>query len=283
MSQQALAIDSLSAFLDRYPRLFVLTGAGISAPSGLPTYRDEQGNWLYRTPIQHSEFLQQENTRKRYWARSILGWPAVRDARPNAAHQVLAQLEQQGRVELLVTQNVDRLHQRAGSRRVIDLHGRLDRVRCLDCGQLLERESLQRRLKAENPDFLRHGAGPRPDGDTDVPEPLVDDFRLPHCSQCSGTLKPDVVFFGGNVPRARLDSCITALRKADALLSIGSSLTVYSGFRFCRQAEKQGTPIAIINPGSTRGDPLASLKVNLTAEAALDSLPSQATASIRFR
>jgi NAD-dependent SIR2 family protein deacetylase len=263
---------ALLSFLDTHPRIFVLTGAGISAPSGLPTYRDRQGNWLYRRPIQQNEYLQQETTRKRYWARSMLGWPAVRDAAPNEAHEILADLELQERVELVVTQNVDRLHQRAGSSRVIDLHGRLDRVRCLTCGDLSERESLQQQLETDNPAIRGSGAEPRPDGDFELSALQLKNFRLPHCRKCSGTLKPDVVFFGGSVPKGRVDSCISALQQADALLAIGTSLQVYSGFRFCRMAAEQKKAIAIINPGDTRADKLATLKVSLPATSALQGL-----------
>lgn len=239
----------------------------------MPTYRDGNGTWLYRRPIQHNEFIRDENVRKRYWARSLLGWPAVRDAVPNDAHTAIAALEAKGHLELLVTQNVDRLHQRAGSRQVIDLHGRVDRVRCLDCDHLTERESLQRILTEANPHFLLDvTADIRPDGDRDLPDEHLAQFRLPLCSRCRGTLKPDVVFFGGSVPRARTDSGYAALTRADALLAVGSSLQVYSGYRFCRHAAAQGKPIAIINPGRTRADDLAQLKVALPAAAALQAL-----------
>ena len=150
MNHAVTCADQLAAFLLRHPRIAVLTGAGVSAGSGIPTYRDGDGRWLYRKPIQHRDFLSDELTRKRYWSRSMLGWPHVRDAAPNGIHRRLAQLEENGRVELLITQNVDRLHQRAGSQKVIDLHGRLDRVRCLDCGNLEEREAIQNQLLAQN-------------------------------------------------------------------------------------------------------------------------------------
>jgi NAD-dependent SIR2 family protein deacetylase len=272
MKQPATNTASLAAFIERHPRLFVLTGAGVSAPSGLPTYRDERGQWLYRRPIQHNEFLQQEHTRKRYWARSMLGWPAVRDAKPNNAHKALARLEREKKIVLLVTQNVDRLHQRASSRRVIDLHGRLDRVRCLDCGDLLEREGLQEQLKAANEQAWSESSRQRPDGDRDIPDSALEQFRVPACQHCDGILKPDVVFFGGNVPRARLQSCVSALEQSDALVAVGTSLQVYSGFRFCRLAAKQGKPIAIINPGHTRADNLACLKLECSAQSALQAL-----------
>lgn len=271
--------DSLAQFLARHPRVVVLGGAGISAPSGLPTYRDRDGTWQHRTPIQHRDFLRDHATRQRYWARSMVGWPVMRDARPNAAHHQLAALEHAGHVELLITQNVDRLHQRAGSRRVIDLHGRLDRVVCLDCASVTEREALQSRLLAMNPDLCIAPGTPRPDGDRDLPDSELAGFRVPACTRCQGMLMPDVVFFGGTVPRARVDSAMEALGRADALLAIGSSLQVYSGYRFCRQAAALGKPLAIINPGPTRADPLASLRLFLGAGEAL----AQATDSMRLR
>lgn len=270
---------SLAHFLDRHPRLVVLGGAGISAASGLPTYRDQQGTWQHRKPIQHRDFLRDQRTRQRYWARSMVGWPAVRDARPNDAHRRLATLERAGHVELLITQNVDRLHQRAGSTRVIDLHGRLDRVVCLDCASIIEREELQLRLLALNPALCMGPGTPRPDGDRDLPEHVLANFAVPDCKRCQGMMMPDVVFFGGTVPRARVDSAMDALRRADALLAIGSSLQVYSGYRFCRQAAALGKPVAIVNPGPTRADDLAALRLHQSASEAL----AQATDSIRLR
>ncbi len=264
-------IEALSAFIRQHRRLVVLSGAGISAESGIPTYRDDSGRWLYRTPIQHGDFLNDAATRRRYWARSMAGWPVLRNAQPNPAHHALARLESRGRIELLITQNVDRLHQRAGSRRVIDLHGRVDRVRCLDCGAISEREALQHWLEHHNAPLKAAGEA-RPDGDSDIPEHSLADFQVPPCGQCAGVLIPDVVFYGGNVPKARVDSCRTALDRAGALLVVGSSLQVYSGFRFCRLAHAAGKPIAIVNTGATRGDALASLRLQLPAAQALEGL-----------
>jgi NAD-dependent SIR2 family protein deacetylase len=256
-------LAALLAFLDRHPRVVVLTGAGISAASGIPTYRDRQGTWLHSRPITHQDFTSSETARSRYWGRSLAGWPAVRDARPSRAHLALAALERAGRVSLLITQNVDRLHQRAGSTRVIDLHGRLDRVRCLDCGGLLGRETVQHAL-------LRAGyqpgpaRAPRPDGDAEpVAATTASEAGIspPPCPDCRGILMPDVVFFGGAVSPDLVAACRTAVRAADALLVVGSSLQVYSGFRFCRLAVAEGLPIALINPGLTRADGLATLKI----------------------
>lgn len=253
-------------FLAGHPRLVVLTGAGISAASGIPTYRDATGTWLRSRPIQHREFVSDERQRKRYWARSISGWPAVRDARPNPAHLALSRLEGQDRIELLITQNVDRLHQRAGSRKVTDLHGRLDRVQCLGCASRYSRESIQRQLLRDNP-HIRPGARTTlPDGDADVATALVDDVKVPGCRNCGGILKPDVVFFGGTVPGETVEHCMAALERADALLVAGSSLQVWSGFRFCKRAVALGKPLAIINPGQTRADSLATLRLHSGSE-----------------
>ncbi len=252
---------SLGRFFQGHAQVVVLTGAGISAASGIPTYRDDKGRWRHSEPIKHQEFIADPERRRRYWARSMRGWPAVRDARPNAAHRALAALERSGRVGTLITQNVDRLHQQAGSHRVIDLHGRLDRVRCLDCGAHQCREALQQQLTAMNP--LAASAPPakaRPDGDADLPDALVEKIQVPDCKACGGVLMPDVVFFGGTVPRPRVQTCMQAVDEADALLVVGCSLQVFSGYRFCRRAAEAGKTVAIINPGITRADDLADVK-----------------------
>lgn len=279
MNEALVQTETLAQFLDRCPRLVVVGGAGLSAASGLPTYRDRDGTWQHREPIQHRDFLRHHATRQRYWARSMLGWPAVRDALPNEAHHQLAALEHAGHVELLITQNVDRLHQRAGSQRVVDLHGRLDRVVCLDCAAVSERNDLQTRLLSANPGLCIAPGAPRPDGDRDLPDDVLAGFTVPNCLRCQGVLMPDVVFFGGAVPRARVDSATQALQRADALLAIGTSLQVYSGYRFCRMAATLGKPIAIVNPGPTRADNLATLRLFQDAADAL----AQATDSMRLR
>ncbi|RLQ23077.1 NAD-dependent protein deacetylase [Seongchinamella sediminis] len=279
MNSAITLADQLAAFLRRYPRVVILTGAGISAASGIPTYRDGDGKWLHHKPIQHGDFVSDEFTRRRYWARSLRGWPHVRDAAPNPAHRALAQLEENERVELLITQNVDRLHQRAGHRKVIDLHGRLDRVRCLQCNNLEERETIQQWLLAHNNAPGTTGQQIKPDGDSDVADAQLERFRVPPCPACDAVLIPDVVFFGGSVPAARVESCRTALERADALLVIGSSLQVYSGYRFCRQAKEAGKPIALINPGVTRADPIAALKIDADAVSVLSRLASRLRAA----
>lgn len=268
-------LDSLEHHLNRYPRLVALTGAGISAASGIPTYRDDSGTWRRSDPIQHGDFVEQEAARRRYWARSMAGWSTVAASRPNRAHLALARLESAGHIPLLATQNVDRLHQRAGHRQVIDLHGRLDRVKCLDCGITLSRAHLQRELELSNPSWRDQIAAIRPDGDAEVADAVVADMRVPDCRDCGGTLMPDVVFFGGTVPRDRVGRINDALESADGLLVAGSSLMVFSGFRFCRQASKLGKPIVIINRGQTRADELATLKIEADAGALLDQLANR--------
>ncbi len=256
---------ALEDFLGRHRRLLLLTGAGCSAPSGIPDYRDRDGGWKHRTPMTLAEFTSSAAARRRYWAGSLRGWPRVRDARPNPAHEALARLERRGRVARLITQNVDGLHQKAGSRNVVDLHGRLDRVECLECGGHVPREDVQRLLVAWNPrqaekrDAAASGEV-RPDGDASVPRPLAE-LRVPDCPQCGGVLKPAVVFFGESVPRERVGEAFAAVADADALLVVGSSLMVYSGYRFVRAAGQRGIEVAALNLGRTRADPELTLKV----------------------
>ena len=252
--------------------LLVITGAGISTGSGLPTYRDERGNWVRSDPITHQQFLSESRQRQRYWGRSTRAGPAVRDAPPTRAHRALAAIEAQGHMSHLVTQNVDRLHQRAGSERVTDLHGRLDRVRCLQCDDVSARSTVQERLLELNPWLRRPVSASRPDGDADLAEHEVDLVRVPQCERCSGTLMPDVVFFGGSIPSARIEKCKTTLAASAALLVVGSSLQVYSGYRLCRWAKRDGKPVFIINPGSTRADALADVRIPLDADTAIDTL-----------
>jgi NAD-dependent SIR2 family protein deacetylase len=277
MEDRSLAVESLQTFLADNPRVVVLTGAGISVAAGIPTYRDREGIWRHSEPVQHQEFLTDPGWRRRYWGRSLRGWPAVRDALPTMAHSALARLEHTGQVAAVITQNVDRLHQRAGSERVIDLHGRLDKVRCIDCDATHSRDLIQEQLSLHNA-VEEETAIARPDGDADLLPELESKFRVPGCSDCGGTLKPDVVFFGGTVPRRRVEACIEAVAKADALLTIGSSLQVFSGFRFCRLANKLGKPLAIINPGKTRADEMAQLKIDADCQQLLHSVATNGIA-----
>lgn len=267
--------ELLTKFIRQHPQLVVITGAGVSAASGIPTYRDDQGRWLRSDPIKHQEFIDSPRVRQRYWSRSMAGWPAVRNSLPSPAHRSLVQLEQAGFVQLLVTQNVDRLHQRAGHRAVVDLHGRLDNVRCLACAAEVHREVLQHQLERMNPTVSSRPGTLLPDGDADVADSLVDQFKVPACEACGGVLMPDVVFFGGSVPRDRVEQINDAVAAAQALLVVGSSLTVFSSFRFCRLAAELGKPLALLNRGETRADPLAALQLREDCDQALAAVVEQ--------
>mgnify|MGYP003836386219 FL=1 len=267
-----MAAAQLAEFIRTHPRLLVLTGAGVSTDSGIPDYRDASGAWKRKPPVDHRDFMASETTRRRYWGRALIGWPAIRNAAPNPAHFHLAELERRGHVELLVTQNVDRLHQRAGSARVVDLHGRADEIRCMACDYRANRQHVHERSYALNPAFRHYQAESAPDGDADL-EVDFSSFTVTDCPDCRGILKPDVVFFGDNVPKVRVQQALEALQNSDALLVVGSSLMVYSGFRFCRYAREWRKPIAALNLGRTRADDLLELKLNAgiaeTLEAAL--------------
>ncbi|BBD79919.1 NAD-dependent protein deacetylase of SIR2 family [Aerosticca soli] len=260
---------ALGAFIARHRRLFVLTGAGCSTASGIADYRDEAGAWKRVPPLSHQAFMSDALLRRRYWARSMVGWRRFGAAEPNAAHHALRALEDAGQVVLLLTQNVDGLHQRAGSRRVLDLHGRLDTVRCTACPARLPRAAMQDWLYARNPGWLPLDAFAAPDGDADLDGLDFSGFDVPPCPQCGGVLKPDVVFFGEHVPRERVERAFEALEAADAVLVVGSSLMVYSGYRFVQAAAHQGKPIAAVNLGRTRADALLSLKLTQACEEAL--------------
>jgi NAD-dependent SIR2 family protein deacetylase len=264
--------EELRHFIDRHARLFVLTGAGCSTESGIPDYRDAEGEWKRAAPVMFQNFMDNSTTRARYWARSLVGWPRMHAARPNAAHHAIAALQRRGQVELLVTQNVDRLHQLAGSANVVDLHGRVDQVRCMHCTYRQAREPFQGSLRRLNPGWDRLQAGMAPDGDADLEGVDFSSFEVPGCPQCGGILKPDVVFFGESVPQDRVLRCQGALRQADAVLVVGSSLMVYSGYRFVQAAAECAMPIAAVNLGRTRADPLIHLKVSQSCAAALSFL-----------
>ena len=262
----------LAEFVRRHAPLFVLTGAGCSTDSGIPDYRDEHGNWKRAEPIRYQRFVREPAARQRYWARSFVGWPRVAAAQPNATHRALAALEGLGLVTQLVTQNVDGLHQRGGARRVLDLHGRLDIVDCLDCGLRLSRERMQALLAAHNPGVVPVApALSAPDGDVLLGDNVQAGFRVPDCPDCGGLLKPAVVFFGENVPRPRVAHAFARLAAARGLLVVGSSLTVFSGYRFCLRAAAAGQPIALLNRGRTRADDLASLKLDADCGATLSA------------
>jgi len=242
-------------------RVFVLTGAGCSTASGIPDYRAADGHWKRAQPVTYQAFVGDPLVRARYWARSLIGWPMIEQARPNPAHAALAQWQAHGRLLQLLTQNVDGLHQQAGSADVIDLHGRLDKVVCLQCTSREPRSVLQCRLREANAGWAGLTAGFAPDGDADLEGLDFSSFDVLPCQACGGMLKPDVVFFGESVPRARYETARAALDAADGLLVVGSSLMVYSGYRFARQAHERGIPMAIVNHGVNRADHLADLKL----------------------
>jgi NAD-dependent SIR2 family protein deacetylase len=254
------AARSLAALV-REGGVVVLTGAGVSTQSGIPDYRDERGEWKRSAPMQYREFVGSEGRRRRYWARSLLGFKVLGGARPNRAHAVLADWEKRGLVSAIVTQNVDGLHQAAGAANVIDLHGRIDRVLCLSCLRSTSRGELQQELEARNPEWAERAGVIAPDGDADPGGADDSAFRVVDC-ECGGLLKPDVVFFGENVPRERVERAMAALEAARSLLVVGSSLMVFSGFRFARAAARLGRPIAVVNRGRTRADELARVKLD---------------------
>lgn len=253
--------------------MVVLSGAGISTESGIPDYRGESGSLRTHTPMTYGDFVGSESGRQRYWARSHLGWRTIARADPNDGHRSVAALQARGFLNGVITQNVDGLHGAAGARDVIELHGNLDRVICLDCGETTPREELDRRLRAANPVFEGEATRINPDGDVELHDDVVKDFQLVDCTNCgSPLLKPDVVFFGENVPKTRVERCYQLIDEANAVLVLGSSLTVMSGFRFVRYAAKAGKPVLIINQGHTRGDPYAAHRVNLPLGQALTAL-----------
>lgn len=256
----------LADFILQHQPLTVITGAGCSASSGIPTYRDASGTWLRSDPIQHNEFVNMEAKRQRYWARSYTGWPAVSKAEPNRSHQALVDLEQQGLIRLLVTQNVDRLHQKAGHKNVVDLHGRLDLVHCLDCFQEYPRDEIQESLRSLNPHLDDQQGRLAPDGDADVPDDKVEKVKIPHCPACGGTLKPEVVFYGGGVNKNIVNGVYNTIEESNGVLIVGSSLMVFSSYRFCRRAFEKDIPIAILNAGDTRADEIAALKISEACE-----------------
>ena len=264
-------LDQLDGFLRRHRRVLVLTGAGLSTASGIPDYRDKDGVRRGRTPIQGPDFRKSEAVRRRYWARSMAGYPTLAQAGPNPGHHALAELEAAGRIHGVITQNVDGLHQRAGSRNVIELHGNIHGVVCLDCRTLYPRTEIQAWLAQANPALVATGPlgevvpEARPDGDAELELDEFQDFHLPHCDACGGTLQPDVIFFGDNIPPQRTAKALRLQEEADALLVVGSSLMVFSGYRFCKRAAAAGKPIAAVNLGKTRADDLIGLKVEASA------------------
>ncbi|MFW6201413.1 MAG: NAD-dependent protein deacetylase, partial [Gemmatimonadota bacterium] len=255
--------------LVRDRRIVVLAGAGCSTESGIPDYRGPSGSRRKRSPMRYQEFVRSVRARRRYWARSTIGWPRMAATRPNPAHHALARLEDAGPLRGVITQNVDGLHHAAGSRRVVELHGSLAAVRCLDCDRPMRRDRYQERLLALNAEWSERVArrsGPEdvrsaPDGDAELSARALEGFRVPACGVCGGIVKPDIVFFGENVPRDRVDRAWRLFEEGDVLLVIGSSLAVYSGRRFVYRARKEDVPIAVVNIGPTRADEDAAVKV----------------------
>ena len=280
-------VAALVDFVERYPRVAVVTGAGCSTESGIGDYRDSQGRWKHTQPVQFADFMAHESVRRRYWARSLLGWPQFAQARPNDAHRALVALEAMGHCLGLITQNVDGLHQQAGHQQVLDLHGRLDQVSCQSCGWRIGRASLQDELLSLNGalvDELKHQLqleqdkvegqsqpSDAPDGDANL-SVINKSFVVPDCGACSGILKPDVVFYGQSVPKPWVEQAYNWVAQADALLVVGSSLMVFSSFRFARAAAASDTPIAILNRGVTRADDLATLKADAVCGTTLRAL-----------
>lgn len=252
--------------------VLVLSGAGISTESGIPDYRGADGSLSRHTPMTYQEFTADVRARRRYWARSHLGWRTFGRARPNAGHRAVAAFGRHGLLSGVITQNVDGLHQAAGSEDVVELHGSLARVVCLSCGAVSARRELARRLTEANAGFEPVAAGVNPDGDADLTDDQVGDFRALPCADCGGILKPDVVFFGESVPPQRVEDCRELVRGATSLLVLGSSLTVMSGLRFVRQAAEAGKPVHIVNLDPTRGDRHAAARVALPLGTALTTV-----------
>ncbi len=255
----------------------VLSGAGLSTESGIPDYRGATGSLRRHTPMTYQEFVAGEQGRRRYWARSHVGWPAIARAEPNAGHLAVEGLRRSGHVSAVITQNVDGLHRAAGTLGAVELHGGLDRVVCLDCGRNSSRADLDRRLRALNGTLLAPDAALNPDGDVQLPGAAVEAFRIAPCEACGGVLKPDVVFFGESVPKPRVQHCYDLVDAARALLVLGSSLTVMSGLRFVRHAARAGKPVAIVNQGATRGDEYATTTLALPLGATLTTLLERLT------
>lgn len=254
-------------------RFLVLTGAGISTSSGIPDYRDSEGVRRGKAPMMYQEFLATPQARRRYWARAMLGWPRVRIAQPNKAHLALAMLQQRERISGLITQNVDTLHDQAGSHDVIELHGSLHRVLCLDCQLRSQRDAIQRQMEIDNPYLSQIHAVQAPDGDTLLDPAFEEHFQVPRCPHCNGErLKPDVVFFGENVAPVTAARAMAAVERAEGLLVVGSSLMAYSAFRLCKAMVEQGKPVIAINLGKTRGDELLQVKIEAECERLLPLL-----------
>ena len=253
-------------------KVLFLTGAGISVGAGIPAYRTRAGEWARSAPITDLEFRQSEAKRQRYWARSFVGWPLTSKAQPTLTHRLLGEWHRRGWAPHLITQNVDRLHQKAGFEAAIDIHGRLDRVYCLTCGARMHRDHWQLKLAQVNPQLTGLKAEQLPDGDADLPDAIIETVSVPNCPECQGVVMPEVVFFGGNIPKATSQRTRDLALQAEAILVLGSSLKVYSGYRLCRNTVESGGALVIVNPGPTRADPLATRRFSESADAFLSRL-----------
>ena len=273
------AVDNaaLAAIADlvRVGDVLVLSGAGLSTESGIPDYRGPTGVLRKALPMTYGTFTRDPLARRRYWARSQLGWRHLMAARPNVGHRAVAELEALGALTGIVTQNVDGLHQAGGARSVVELHGSVDRVVCLRCAERTPRATLAERIDEANPGWDARAAAINPDGDVSLAEADLETFRIVDCLRCAGMLKPDVVFFGENVPPATVEHCFRLVERSRSMLVLGSSLTVMSGLRFVRRAAALGKPVAVVNRGVTRGDELATAKVDLPLGQALRNLVAQ--------
>ena len=263
---------SLIEFFECHQNIVVLTGAGVSTASGIPDYRDESGAWKHSQPMQYQDFIGSEYLRRRYWAGSAIGRIRFKAASPNKAHIALARLEAMGKLSFLITQNVDQLHQQAGSQRIVDLHGSLDQVTCLNCASTVDRDEIQRYLMENNPLLENLVSVLAPDGDAQLQQTDFSQVEIPQCDSCGGILKPDVVFYGENVPAERVRTCLGAIDEADAMLIVGSSLMVYSGYRFARRAHENEIPIIAINRGVMRSDDMLTIKIEQDCGPVLEQL-----------
>ncbi|XP_059144706.1 NAD-dependent protein lipoamidase sirtuin-4, mitochondrial-like [Physella acuta] len=268
-------LKKLQEFISTYDKLFILTGAGISTESGIPDYRSE-GVGLYATstnrPVQYIDFLKKPHLRQRYWARNFIGWPRFSSFQPNSSHYTLSDWERKQKVHWLVTQNVDALHYKAGSQCLTELHGSAHRVHCLSCSFKISRHAFQDMIKELNPTWSADAVSIGPDGDVDLNSTQITEFKVPDCPQCKGILKPEIIFFGDNVAKDTVHFVLEKMFESDAVLVIGSSLEVYSGFRFVNRAKEHGMPIAVINIGPTRADKLGILKVSAKCSDVLQKL-----------
>ena len=273
---QARATGSFGTLLDLVTsgRVLILSGAGLSTESGIPDYRGPTGLARRAQPMTYQVFTGSAAARRRYWARSYLGWRHIARAAPNDGHRAVAELSRRGLLTGIITQNVDGLHQAAGAFGVTELHGSLHRVLCLSCGQRTARTELDRRLEAANPGWDARLATVNPDGDAVLDDEATESFHVVDCSACHGVLKPDVVFFGENVPRSRADACHAMVEQSRALVVLGSSLTVMSGFRYVRHAAGLGHPVVIVNQGATRGDGYATATLDAPLGRTLTELMS---------